>query len=288
MEQSYQRIRPAAVAGMFYPGATGALRAAIETAFTSPLGPGAIPTVGTGAQRLLGIVAPHAGYLYSGAGAAWAYAEVARDGRPDAAVILGIDHYAYFASAPLALSSADGWATPLGVMPVASELATALREASAPVVIDDTAHAREHSLEVQLPFLQYLFGDLPILPIAVGNADTDAVLALGAALAELSRTRRLLLVASTDFSHQVPQAVAREQDARALACIADVDPTGLIDTVRTHDISMCGYLPTAVLLAAARALAIAQGAILHYHTSGDVTGDMQRVVGYGTAALYLP
>ncbi len=284
MEQrSYQRIRPAAVAGTFYPGSASALRAAIETAFTSPLGPGPVPAVGDGAHRLAGIVAPHAGYLYSGAAAAWAYAAVARDGRPDAALILGINHYAYYASAPLALSSADGWATPLGIMPVATELADDL-----PATVDDSAHAREHSIEVQVPFLQYLFGELPILPIAIGNAETAAVLALGAALAELCRARRVLLIASTDFSHQAPQQMAREQDARALERIAAVDAAGLIDTVQQFDISMCGYLPTAALLAAASKLGVECGAILHYHTSGDVTGDMQRVVGYGAAALHQP
>jgi AmmeMemoRadiSam system protein B len=285
-EKTYRRIRPAAVAGQFYPGEASALRREIEAAFHSPSGPGGIPAVGEGPRRLVGVVAPHAGYMYSGAGAAWAYAAAARDGRPAAAVILGVNHYSYRTGTPLALSSADGWATPLGIVPVAQALAAELQELDVELAVDDGAHAREHSLEVQVPFLQYLYEDLPILPIAVGHAAPEAILRLGDALATLCRAHDLLLIASTDFSHQVPQAVAQAQDALALAQISAVDPLGLIDVVQARDISMCGYLPTAAVLAAARALGIHDGQVLHYHTSGDVTGDTRRVVGYGAAALY--
>lgn len=289
MEQQYRRIRSAAVAGQFYPGTAAALRREIEAAFQSPLGPGEIPAVGAGPSRLVGLVAPHAGYVYSGPGAAWAYAAAARDGRPSAVVILGVNHFAYYhAGSALALSSADGWATPLGVMPVARELGEMLQARDANVTVDDSAHAREHSLEVQVPFLQYLFGELPILPIAVGHATTESIIALGAALGGLCRDNNLLLIASTDFSHQIPQEIARTQDARALERIAAVDPVGLIDVVREYDITMCGYLPTAAILAAAKELGVTEGIILHYHTSGDITGDRQRVVGYGAAALYRP
>ncbi|OPZ87573.1 MAG: hypothetical protein BWY76_00393 [bacterium ADurb.Bin429] len=280
------RIRPAAVAGAFYHAHAAALRREIEETFTSPLGPGAVPRVEAGPRHLVGIIAPHAGYEYSGPGAAWAYAEVARDGRPAGAVILGVNHYHYYtAGSPLALSSADGWATPLGVMPVAQEFGRALRALDADIGVDDPSHAYEHSLEVQVPFLQYLFGELPILPIVVGHTTCDAVLALGMALATLCTAHDLLIIASTDFSHQVPAEVAREQDALALDRIRTMDPLGLMEVVTDRGISMCGYQPTAIALVAAKAMGVEEGTILHYHTSGDVTGDTRQVVGYGAVAL---
>ncbi|HOS44409.1 MAG TPA: AmmeMemoRadiSam system protein B, partial [Armatimonadota bacterium] len=208
------------------------------------------------------------------------------DGRPAGAVILGVNHARYYtADSALALSSAAGWATPLGVMPVARELGGALRALDADVGVDDLSHAHEHSLEVQVPFLQYLFGELPILPIAVGHTTRDAVLALGMALATLCAAHDLLLIASTDFSHQVPAEVARERDALALDRIRAVDPLGLLAVVAARDISMCGSLPTAIALVAAKAMGVEDGAVLHYHTSGDVTGDTRQVVGYGAVAL---
>ncbi|HOF88846.1 MAG TPA: AmmeMemoRadiSam system protein B, partial [Armatimonadota bacterium] len=160
-----------------------------------------------------------------------------------------------------------------------------LRALDADVGVDDLSHAHEHSLEVQVPFLQYLFGELPILPIAVGHTTRDAVLALGMALATLCAAHDLLLIASTDFSHQVPAEVARERDALALDRIRAVDPLGLLAVVAARDISMCGSLPTAIALVAAKAMGVEDGAVLHYHTSGDVTGDTRQVVGYGAVAL---
>jgi AmmeMemoRadiSam system protein B len=287
--QDSERIRPSAVAGQFYPGDAAALRAELAAAFTAPLGPGTAPAVVEGPRTLLGLVVPHAGYVYSGPGAAWGYATAARDGRPAAAVILGVNHHMLgaFGSA-LALSSATGWETPLGVMPVATELGEALRARDADVVYDDLAHTYEHSLEVQVPFLQYIFGELPILPIAIADATREAVFELGEALAALAREQDLLLIASTDFSHQVPQETAETQDRHALDAIARVDAAGLLNVVAARRISMCGYLPTAAVLTVARALGITRGEVLHYHTSGDVIGDRRRVVGYGTAALYRP
>jgi len=285
MTRGDRHIRQAAVAGYFYPQHAGALREEIEGAFCSSLGPGALPEVNpSGPRRLIGIIVPHAGYPYSAQGAAWSYAEVARDGRPGAAVLLGVNHQGQ--GAPLALSPDDGWATPLGLLPVAAELGQRLRELDPEITPDAWAHRQEHSIEVQAPFLQYLFGELPILPILVGHASVDAVLRLGQALAELAKEQDLLIIASTDFSHYVSQETAQRLDQLALDAITTLQPAALIDTVRRQDISMCGVLPVAALLAAAQALGAQSAPILHYHTSGDVTGDRQAVVGYGAAAIY--
>ena len=227
---------------------------------------------------------PHAGYPYSAQCAAWAFAEVADDGRPEAAVLLGVNHRGL--GAPLALSPATGWATPLGIMPVDQALGTRLRALDPAVVADARAHAQEHSLEVQVPFLQWLFQELPILPLAIGWASAQEVFRLGHALAELAREHDLLLIASTDFSHYIPQAEAEQLDKQALERIAAVDAEGLLRVVRDQGITMCGVLPVAAVLVAASLSGVQEGRILHYHTSGDVTGDRREVVGYGAVALY--
>ena len=277
-------IRQPIVAGQFYPRQPDALRASIERAFCASLGPGAVPTVQAGPRRLAGIVVPHAGYPYSAACAAWSYAAVARDGRPQAAILLGVNHRGI--GAPIALSPAAGWATPLGIAPVDTELAAQLQELDPTLLSDARAHAAEHSLEVQLPFLQFLFGELPILPISIGLAADAEVMRLGQALAALAAQHDILLIASTDFSHYLTQSEAETLDRLALQCIAEVDAEGLLRIVRERKITMCGVLPVAATLTAADILGVQTGTLLHYQTSGDVTGDRQEVVGYGAAALY--
>lgn len=282
-EAQQQGIRQPVVAGRFYPQQPEELRAAIAQAFLSPFGPGIFPQVSTGPRRLTGLVVPHAGYPFSAPCAAWAYAAAAQDGRPRAAVLLGVNHRG--AGAPIALSPAAGWQTPLGVMPVDAALATALTAREPTVKADARAHALEHSLEVQLPFLQVLFGALPILPISIGMVTGAQMLRLGQALAEVAKQQDLLLIASTDFSHYLSQTEAERCDRLALDCIASADAEGLLRVVREQGITMCGVFPVAALLAAAAGLGIYAARILHYHTSGDVTGDRQEVVGYGAAAL---
>ncbi|MEI7834383.1 MAG: AmmeMemoRadiSam system protein B, partial [bacterium] len=174
-------IRQPAVAGVFYSGSAEQLKAEISTCFTSPLGPGKLPEIGSGPRKLFGLVAPHAGYIYSGAGAAWAYAAAAGDGRPVAVVILGVNHHGV--GAPMALSPAAGWRTPLGVMPVAQQLNDRLIELDEELKHDAYAHAMEHSLEVQVPFLQYTFGEVPIVPIVIGHITWPSIQRLGVAIA---------------------------------------------------------------------------------------------------------
>jgi AmmeMemoRadiSam system protein B len=278
-------IRPPAVAGQFYPDAPDLLRRMIGEAFHAALGPGELPAVGAGPRRLLGIVSPHAGYPYSGAGTAWGLAAAARDGRPAAVVILGVNHRGL--GEAVALSPALGWATPLGVMPVAQALGAALRVRVPELHFDAAAHALEHSLEVLVPFLQVVFGEIPIVPIALGAIHEATAQTLGEALAELATTHELLIVASSDFSHYVSHAEAARLDWMVLERIAAVDPGGVLRTVREWEITMCGVWPVVVALVAAQRLRCT-GEILHYHTSGEVSGDRSAVVGYGTAAIWRP
>ncbi|HEX2948881.1 MAG TPA: AmmeMemoRadiSam system protein B [Armatimonadota bacterium] len=278
-------VRQPAVAGMFYPGETAELHQSIVEAFTSPLGPGGMPSVPqTRIRRVFGIVVPHAGYQFSAQGAAWSFAEAAHDGKPQAIVILGVNHRGI--GAPLAVSPASGWQTPLGISPVDDGIRQRLLESNAQITADEHAHAMEHSLEVQVPFIQTLFGVTPIVPIVMGHLSRDEVFQLGHTIASIASEMDILVVASSDLSHYISFREAEILDHLALEMIAAIDPDGLLNAVRQREISMCGALPVTAMLVAAREAGVGTAKILHYHTSGDVTGDRQEVVGYGAAALY--
>jgi len=283
-------VRQPAVAGTFYKDGAAALRQQVESCFTHALGPGRIPQVaGKRAGRLLGLISPHAGLVYSGPAAAWGYASLAEDGRPPLAVLIGPSHTGL--GAPLAISAASAWATPLGEVPVAAEAARALIAADDAFAFDDLACRMEHSLEVQMPFLQFLFGDaVPILPIVIRAGSASAVrsaqaLSLSdraASLAALLRDTDGVIVASTDLSHFEGQAVANAKDRVVLDAITALDPDAMLRAVDAQDISMCGVLPVAVALMAARRLDASAPNLLHYHTSGDIAGGQDQVVGYAS------
>ena len=280
-----EAIRSPVVAGQFYPRSADALRQAIEEAFLAPLGPGALPQVAPtrSSDRLFGMVVPHAGFQYSAQAAAWAFAAMARFGKPEAVVLLGVNHRGVGAS--IAVSPARGWQTPCGVMPVAQQLVVELQDLDNAVCSDAFAHAAEHSLEVEIPFLQYLFGALDVLPLVLGHVSPQEIETLGTALATLAATHDLVFVASSDFSHYISAEQARYLDMQAIQMITSIAPQGLLDVVQAKRISMCGIIPVAVMLVAAQKMGITRGKLLHYHTSGDVTGDQHDVVGYAAIVL---
>ncbi len=277
-------VRPAAVAGSFYEDDPERLRASMEECFLHRLGPGRRPeVVKDGPRRIVGLVCPHAGFQYSGAAAAWAYEALARDGRPDTVVLLGTNHR--LTGAPASLSPAHEWATPLGRLRLDDELCAALR-AYAGLQEDDLAHEFEHSIEVQLPWLQFLYGDnLQICPISLGHLRPSTMQGLAETLAQALASRNAVIIASSDFSHYVPQETARELDRAALDKIAALEAEELLAVVEETNITMCGVVPVAVMLAAARRLGGAQGRVLTYYTSGDIAGDRRAVVGYAAVAI---
>lgn len=279
-------IRRPAVAGKFYPAQPEQLRASITQAFVDAHGPGALPVVNTAARvhSMFSVMVPHAGYMYSGQGVAWGMTACAAQGRPAAVIMLGVNHRGV--GAPMAVSPATGWETPLGIMPVATGLAQQVVTLAPAVQLDARAHAQEHSLEVLVPFMQFVFGVLPIVPIVIGGATVGDVATLANALAVLMQQRNVVLLVSSDFSHYISSAEAMRLDHLALAAITAIDPEGFLDTVRKYGITMCGVLPVAAALMAASQCHVQTGHLLHYQTSGDVTGDCSEVVGYGTAALY--
>jgi MEMO1 family protein len=260
-------MRAPAVAGQFYPGNSTVLAAELSRL---------IPSVAE--RRLaLGVMSPHAGYVYSGAVAGRTFAAVTI---PPEVVILGPNHHGVGHQA--AVYSRGGWEMPLGVVPIAEQLAEAVLTACPMTAADPAAHRFEHSLEVQVPFLQALAGELAIVPICIGRLPLEVLLALGDGLAVALRTRpvRPLLVASTDMTHYESGEAARRKDELALRHVLDLDPAGLYRTVSANRISMCGVLPTVIMLQAAKALGASRAELACYANSGDVTGDQREVVGY--------
>lgn len=259
--------RHPAVAGMFYPDSPSELRQALQQMMPGD----------KRARSAFGVVMPHAGYLYSGSIAGQVLDQVLV---PDRVFLLGPNHHGIGASA--ALYGRGRWHTPLGDVPVNTTLAQKLLDACPLLVEDEYAHRQEHSLEVQVPFLLQANPQVEIVPICLGHGRLEDWTCLGRAIAEVIRKEEepILIVASTDMSHYVHEQRARELDRKAIDQILALDAQGLYDTVRHHRISMCGIVPVTVLLAAAESMGQLKARLVHYGTSGDVTGDRQQVVGY--------
>ncbi|MCI4326767.1 MAG: AmmeMemoRadiSam system protein B [Thermoplasmata archaeon] len=271
--------RRPAVAGAFYPADGAALAKAVEASFLDRRGPGELPTRHRSRDRSLrAIVVPHAGYVYSGPIAARAYARVAADAPARSILVLGVDHHGL---GPAAALSERPWTTPLGVVPGDPELSGALR--TGPVTVDESAHRREHSIEVQLPFLQYTEPSPRVVPLQVRYGSFDELMGVAAAVRAAVADRDVLLVASTDFSHYIPPETARRLDALAIAEIERRDARGLYETVRDHAISMCGIAPTCVLLGALAGETLTARSLGWGH-SGEAE-PMADVVGYAAVVL---
>lgn len=262
-------VRQPAVAGRFYPAEAGELRQEVERHTSA--------AAARTKQRARGCIVPHAGYMYSGhvAGAVYAALEL-----PARYIILCPRHFPQ--GRTLAIMSEGAWRTPLGEAAIDARLAAALKHACPLLGEDDVAHRAEHSLEVQLPFLQHLAGEFQFVPIALGTDRFDALAELGRAVAGVvaAEAAPVLVVASSDMNHYESDARTREKDGMAIERILALDPRGLYDTVRRESISMCGYGPAVAMLTAAKQLGATKAELVRYATSGDITGDRDEVVGY--------
>jgi AmmeMemoRadiSam system protein B len=262
-------IRPPAVAGRFYPKDPEVLGVEIDSLLAS----------GTQQQKIRAqaCLVPHAGYRYSGevAGEVYSRMEI-----PARVVLLGPRHFPRGAS--FAILSDGAWKTPLGLAPIDHPLAEKIMRACRLLREDSVAHESEHSLEVQLPFLQRLAPSFAFVPIVIGSAQFADLEELGHAIADVvgSELGPILLIASSDMNHYESDAVTRVKDRKAIDRILALDPRGLFDTVRNEDISMCGYGAAVAMLTAVRHLAAKHAELVRYATSGDVGGDLQEVVGY--------
>ena len=266
-------LRSAVVAGQFYPGQKKSLFDAVDSLVAST-----VPE-----QPAIALMSPHAGYVYSGAVAGRTFSGVKI---PDEVIILGPNHHGRGHMA--AVCAIGEWETPLGRTKVSVELAKRVLAECPMTAEDSVAHYPEHSLEVQLPFLQFRAPHASIVPICISRMPLEMLLQLGDGLARaiLSSGSKPLIVASTDMTHYESGEIARKKDFLALEKVLALDPEGLYDVVQEHRISMCGVLPTVVMLQAALALGAKNAELIAYSNSGDVTGDQSDVVGYAGVRIF--
>jgi len=260
-------IRRPVVAGMFYPLNKDNLNEQLSKLFE-----------GVGKGNLIGVVSPHAGYEYSGRTAAHAINSL----RPAKSfVILGPNHN--LMGSKFSIMGSGEWETPLGNVRVDSELAKEIKKCGV-IQEDDFAHVQEHSVEVQLPFLQYRFRDFRFVPVSISNVDYSEDFlkkceTLGKHLARTIKNKPIDIIASSDFSHYLPKEVAKEKDTKAIERIQKLDPKGFFQTLEEIDASVCGYGPVAVLLYVAKELGL-KAKLINRTDSGESTGDSSSVVSY--------
>lgn len=271
--------RSPVVAGSFYPGSVARLKLNIEECFLSPLGPGYIPDKSTKPlEKNLAIIVPHAGYIYSGPVAAHAYAEVAKFGKPELVVLVGPNHTGF--GSQVGVWDQGEWLTPFGSLEISTDAAQKFLKNCDEALVDYEAHMNEHSLEVQLPFLQYLFGEFKILPISVFPIFINVCQKIASGLDEIARQySSTLFVFSTDLNHYESAETTKRKDEMAIEKIAEKDPLGLYTVVAKHKITMCGLSSIATLLFMKH---FAKPKLLKHATSGDVTKDTAQVVGYAS------
>jgi AmmeMemoRadiSam system protein B len=262
-----EAVRKPAVAGMFYPDKPAEMEANLSR-LVEDVRPKVAPRA---------VVVPHAGWIYSGRVAGAVYGRISL---PRVAVLLGPNHTGLGPQA--SIMTRGKWSIPGGELPIAESLGQALLTACPLLREDRRAHQQEHALEVQLPFLRRLRPDVSIVPLALMAWDLALCREVGEAIARTVRawSEPVLLLSSTDLNHYESQAVSNAKDRLAIDAILALEPEGLHRTVLDHRISMCGIAPTTALLYALGALGAGEARLVSYMTSGDVSGDMSRVVGY--------
>ena len=275
-------VRKPVVAGMFYPSSKKDLILSIENAFSGPLGPGKLPEKNSKSlPKPVGVVVPHAGYVYSGQVAAWAYYELSKKGKPQTAILIGPNHTGY--GKPVSIFPGGKWQTPLGNLEVDENAVQILLENSDMASSDTAAHTMEHSLEVQLPFLQYLYGNsIKIVPITMLDQSPKAAADLSKAISVyLSLCPNTVVIASTDLNHYDDHETTVRKDKLIIEAIESGDPRILYTVIYEANVSMCGYGPVATLML----LNLGRVRILKHATSGEISGDFLEVVGY-LSAIY--
>ncbi|MCK4835972.1 MAG: AmmeMemoRadiSam system protein B [Candidatus Aminicenantes bacterium] len=266
-------VRQSVVAGMFYPGDKKTLERDLER----------LIQYSNLKKRVMGLISPHAGYVYSGscAGKGFGYVDV-----PESVIIIGVNHRGI--GHPFAVDGSDHWNTPLGDCPVDTELRAKLIAGSDVFAKDSQAGLEEHSVEVQVPFIQTINPDAKILPITVSSMDFDELMIAGSEIANCLKDVKndVLLVASTDMSHYIEAGTAEKEDHRAIEKISALDPEGLFEVVVERRISMCGMSATAIMLKAAVELGATRSELVEYTHSGKVSGDYNQVVAYLSLIVY--
>jgi len=287
-------IRKPAVAGLFYDSKPEDLKKSIENCFKHRLGPGKIPklgiprdfnefenkTSGNYQKNIYGSIIPHAGYVYSGPIAAHAYYKIVENGYPETFVLLCPNHTGL--GTGISIFNEGKWNTPFGDVEVDVEFANEMILNSDFINCDNLAHTNEHSCEVHLPFLQYFSNDFKIVPIVMWIQDMETSKDIAEAIVKTTKKlkRPVSIIASTDLTHYESSSVAEKKDTLILDAIKNMDEFALLNSVENHNITMCGYGPTIATIKASRAFGAKKGEILKYGNSGDISGDLNSVVGY--------
>jgi hypothetical protein len=265
-------IRNPVVSGQFYPASPSQLKAILETMVDEK----AVN------ENIIGLVSPHAGYVYSGLVAG---AVISRIKFKDTFIIMGPSHTGM--GKPFSIMTQGAWRTPLGEVEIDSELGKKLLATSSHLEEDHVAHQYEHSIEVQLPFLQYFKPDIKLVPIVLGYASGATYKEIGKDIARAIKelNKEVVIIASSDMTHYEPQESAQRKDNKAIEAILDLNEDELLKRVAELNITMCGYAPTVSLISAAKELGATEAELVRYQTSGDTTGDYTAVVGYAGIIL---
>ncbi|NYZ79204.1 MEMO1 family protein [Candidatus Micrarchaeota archaeon] len=274
-------MRYPAVEGAFYPSGEEQLKKEVERAFSKGAG---LPELGD-KKNLIAVVSPHAGYVYSGWVASYAYREIAENySQPPTFVILGPNHTGK--GSGVALSRED-WETPLGVASNDRELGKLIQKNSRIVDFDELAHQSEHSVEVQLPFLQFIYKDFKFVPICLGLGDYETADGIAHAILKASQEmkRDIFVIASSDFTHFEDAQSAKKKDELALEAIKRLDAKLFLNEVENNNISICGYAPIMVAIIYSKLKGGKEAKVLKYANSGDVTKDYHEVVAYCSVAF---
>jgi AmmeMemoRadiSam system protein B len=297
MGVNMDKIRKPVVAGQFYEGSESELKQTIKECFLDERGPGKLPKITKGDKKIKGIVVPHAGYIYSGAIAAHSYNILVNNDFADTFIILGPNHTGI--GSGVSIMTKGAWQTPLGSIPINEKLANIILKDI--IDKDENAHMYEHSIEVQLPFLQYSASNkkFNFVPISMAMQDFETAKDVGKIIAEAIKTSNdnIVIIASTDFSHagfnymsMPPEGIrvdeyAEKQDKLAIDQILQMNPEGLINTVHKNNITMCGYGPVSAMLTASKILGASKAELLKYGTSYEVQPSSS-CVGYGALLVY--
>ena len=285
------------VAGQFYSGTERSLREQIKECFLDARGCRELPEIGQGGKNIRGVVVPHAGFVYSGAIASHSYFQLAKNGFANTFIVLGPNHTGRGSGVSVMI---DGqWETPLGDVPINTSLAEKIHTGI--IDKDETAHTHEHSIEVQLPFLQFIAKDkmFDFVPVCMMMQDYETAHEIGTILADAIKKseKNVVIIASSDFSHagfnymSMPppglkvEEYAEKQDKLAISKILEMDPEGLVKTVQTNNITMCGYGPVSAMLVAAKTLGATKAELLKYGNSCEVYPSTS-CVGYGALVIY--
>ena len=277
-------IRRPAVSGSFYPADRNELEDLVRASYLHPLGPGRLPPAPPASRSVVAVVVPHAGYVYSGPVAAHSYLQVSSMSRPELVVIVAPNHYGVGSG----VSSYRGgeWETPLGRMKVDGAAAEELAGATGILDFDPVSHQLEHSLEVQLPFLQMIYGDsIPFVPVSISFQDQETAKTLAEGVAKIVKGRRAVLVASSDLTHYEPALEAKAKDTALIRTMEKLDVPAFYSTLQRLQVTACGFGAIATIMGAARLLGFDSGELLKYASSGDTTGDNTQVVGYCALAF---